>query len=92
MNTSLRWLLVVIGAALWVGASFGVYHLRDDAMRLAEADITRDGYHQSGDLLKAYDAHLAETRNERALFYVGEFAGFALAVFSGRLSKRRTDA
>ena len=92
MKSPLKWFLVVLGLALWLGGTFAVYHLRDDAMRRAEADIARVGYHQSGDLLKAYDAHLADTRSERIFFYVVELLGFGVAVFGGQLCRRRADA
>jgi hypothetical protein len=92
MKSSLRWIYVAVGAALWLIGSFAVDHLHDDAMRLAEADLAAGGNYQSGDLLKAYDVHLSDTRGERFFFYVLEFGGFALAVFSGQLAKKKGDA
>lgn len=90
MNLRLRWFLLVLGAAMWFGGMFAVYHFRDEVTRLTEADIERSGYHGKADFSRIYDSHLAQTRGERIFFNVVEVVGIGL--FCGTLTRKKADA
>ena len=87
MNSPLKWFLVVLGAAMWLGGTFAVYHFRDEATRLTEVDIERPDYH-IGDFSRIFNSHLAETRSERIFFNVVEYGGLVLVCFSVQIARK----
>jgi uncharacterized protein HemY len=84
-------MMVIFGLLVFLIAPYGVYHYRDQATKRADSYITehlRD--YNSGDFSRALNGYLAETRVERAAFYVVQFGGLILACWGASRLRRKS--